>query len=81
LRPLKAPPRISFEDDESDQDGPWFADPVLMASSEEALDQLAEQEAKAEVISSTFEGIPLDKEGLKARLLTGYFELRAKAAN
>ena len=43
-----------------------------------ALERLALAEAEAEVISSAYEGIPLDGVKLKAELLATYREIRAE---
>ena len=46
--------------------------------SEEEVESYAEREAEAEVSSSAYEGIPLDKERIKAGLLETYRTLIAK---
>jgi spore germination protein YaaH len=47
--------------------------------SEEELERYIDQEAEAEVSSSAYEGIPLDKERIKAGLRELYRELRVQA--
>ncbi len=45
---------------------------------DEELDRLADEEAQAEVTSSAYEGIPLDKAFIKAGLIESYRKLRAE---
>lgn len=51
---------------------------VLVSMSDQELERMAEADARAEVSSSAYEGIPLDGEALKAGLLESYKKLRAE---
>ena len=62
-----------------EQDEFCLADSLAHLTDEE-LDQLADEEAQAEVTSSAYEGIPLDKEFIKAGLIESYRKLRAERA-
>ena len=61
------------------QDDFCLADSLVQLSDDE-LDRLADEEAQAEVTSSAYEGIPLDKEFIKAGLIESYRKLRAERA-
>lgn len=50
----------------------------LVHLSDDELDRLADEEAQAEVTSSAYEGIPLDKEFIKTGLIESYRKLRAE---
>ena len=56
-----------------------LADALTLRSDEE-LEQMAEEHAQADVSSSAYEGIPLDKAALKAGLLAAYKQVRAERA-
>lgn len=62
--------------DEKDDDF-CLADAVVKLTDEQ-LEQLAEDDAQAEVSSCAYEGIPLDKASLKAGLIEFYRKLRTE---
>lgn len=53
----------------------------LLLLTDEELNQLADQEAAAEVASSAYEGVPLDQAALRTGLLETYRVLIAQQRN
>ena len=51
---------------------------TLTDLTDEELARMAEEHAEADVSSSALEGIPLDKERLRAGLLASYQKMRAE---
>jgi hypothetical protein len=65
--------------DDEEEESFCLAD-TLTDLSDEELARMAEEHAEADVSSSALEGIPLDKERLKAGLLASYQRMRAERA-
>ena len=62
-------------DDEADDF--CLADGLVDAGDQE-IERMAEEDAEADVASSAYEGIPLDKEELRIGLIESYKKLRAE---
>lgn len=63
-----------------DTDDDFCLADTLTDLNDEELARMAEEHAQADVSSSAYEGIPLDKERLKAGLLASYRQMRAERA-
>ena len=72
--------KTSTENDHqpADEEDRFSLAETLKEISDEELARMAEEHAEADVSSSALEGIPLDKERLKAGLLASYQKMRAE---
>ena len=61
-----------------DEDDDFCLADRLVDASDEEIEQMAEQDAEADVASSAYEGIPLDKEALRIGLIESYKKLRGE---
>ena len=61
-----------------DEDGDFCLADTLVNMSDAEIEQMAEEDARADVTSSAYEGIPLDKAALRIGLIESYKKLRAE---
>ena len=61
-----------------DEDDDFCLADGLVDASDQEIERMAEEDAEADVASSAYEGIPLDKEALRIGLIESYKKLRAE---